>query len=69
MKKSIIKFAIVFIMSFYFFNKGMNSIFEHYTITITNIAMVVLSLAAVTIFVLFEVLPQIDDSVKTKKTE
>ena len=69
MKKSIIKFAIVFIMSFYFFNKGMNSIFETYTITITNIAMVVLPLTAVTIFVLLEVLQQIDDSSKTEKSE
>ena len=51
--KSIIIFAVVFIISFISFNQGMNDIFENYTITLTSISMVVVPLIAVTMCVLF----------------
>jgi len=51
--KSIIIFAVVFIISFISFNQGMNDIFEDYTITLTSISMVVVPLIAVTMCILF----------------
>jgi magnesium-transporting ATPase (P-type) len=64
MKQSIITFAVIFIISFICFNQGMNSIFENYKITVSNIMMVVLPIIAVTMFIVNEVLKSIDNNVK-----
>ena len=60
--KSIIKFAIIFIISFICFNQGMNDIFEDYIITSTKIIMVIAPILAVVMFLFNEIFNQTEDA-------
>ena len=58
--KSIIKFAVVFIISFICFNLGMNDFFYSYTVTLTNVIMIFAPILSVTLFIINEIYDQTD---------
>jgi len=60
--KSIIKVAVVFIISFICFNLGMNDFFYSYTITFTNVIMIFAPILAVTLFIINEIFEQSENN-------
>ena len=67
--KNIIKFAVVFIISFVCFNHGMNEIFVNYTITLTSICMVVVPVLTIGLFILYEVFKELYIDITKEKPE
>jgi len=60
--KFIIKFAIVFIVSFLCFNQGMNDLFSDYIITKTNMLMIITPVIAVMLIIISELFRQLDEA-------
>ena len=60
--KSIIKFVIVFIISFLCFNQGMNDLFNDYIITRTNMLMIIAPILSVILFVIHELYTLLEET-------